>query len=154
MELKIYIDRLKDGKLEKLSASVPTAFLDTHDAELSFQDTLTLSGEAYIANDHLILRLKAKTSAYIPCTICNQPVEIPIFIDNFYHAKPLREIPSAVFDFSEELRDDILLQIPQFAECNQGHCLERENMKKYLKDEPSPTAKSSHFQYPFSDLES
>jgi predicted SprT family Zn-dependent metalloprotease len=55
MELKIYIDRLKDGKLEKLSASVPTAFLDTHDAELSFQDTLTLSGEAYIANDHLIL---------------------------------------------------------------------------------------------------
>lgn len=152
MELKIYIDRLKDGRIEKLNGQFSTSCLGVEDLDISFHNLLSLEGEAYTTNDHLILRLQAKTCVFIPCAICNKLVEVPICMENFYHAKPLAEIPSAVFDFSQELREDLLLQIPQFAECNQGNCPEREQIKQYLKGEEQGALPSHSFQYPFSDL--
>ena len=155
MELKVYIDRLKDGGEEKLSASISTAFLEIEDSELTFDETLSLSGEAYVTDDHLILRFEAKTCAYVPCSICNSPVKIPILLSNFYHAEPIEEIPSAVFDFSEILREDILIQVPLFAECQNGNCPEREHVKNILKQTPSGQnpASSHSVQFPFSNLD-
>lgn len=149
MELVIYIDRLKDGLVEKFSGTTDTEFLGD---DPSFDKTLTLSGEAYVTGDHLILKLQAKTMARLPCSICNELTEVPLSLSDFYHAEPLSDIPS-VFNFSELLREDILLQLPLFVECG-GNCPQREEIKKFLKKPAEESAKGSlhDVQFPFSDL--
>jgi len=141
MELTIYIDRLADGQEEVFEGTIPTSFLGE---DPQFQETLTLSGKAYVTGDHLILKLEASTAAWLPCSICNEPTLVPLTLTNFYHAESTKEIPS-VFDFSVLLRDDLLLQLPQFTECK-GKCPERATIEKFLK-EPTTGA-----QFPFSIL--
>lgn len=142
MELKIYVDRLKEGQIEKFSGETSSEILGT-DPKLA--STLFLSGESYIANDHLIVKLQAKTNAYLPCSICNQDVELPLIATDIYYALPIDEIGS-IFDLSEIVREALLLEVPQFAECNQGNCPQREGVKKYL------SKTTSHMQFPFSSL--
>lgn len=149
MELVIYVDRLKDGLVEKFAGTTNTEFLGK---DPLFQENLTLSGEAYVTSDHLILKLQAKTVTWLPCSICNELTEVPLSLSDFYHAEPLSEIPS-VFDFSELLREDILLQLPLFVECG-GNCPHREEIKKFLKNPAEESVKGSlhDVQFPFSDL--
>ena len=150
--LLIYVDRLKDGSVDKFSESISTDFLGVCEKELSFNNQLSLSREIYVADDHLIIRLSAKTSAYVPCAICNMPVELTLIIDNFYHAQPLVEISSGIFDLTEMLREDLLIQVPQFSECSSGKCPARKEMKQFLKEESSSADSSHSFQYPFANL--
>jgi uncharacterized metal-binding protein YceD (DUF177 family) len=150
MELTVYTGRMKEGKAETFSGSIQADSLLPKEADLLFPGKLDLSGEAYLAGDHLIIKLEASALAQIPCAICNAPTEVPILLKNFYHAEPLEKLSSGVFDFSELLREDFLLELPQFTECN-GTCPERKNMGKYLK--VSATTASSHdIQFPFADL--
>jgi uncharacterized metal-binding protein YceD (DUF177 family) len=145
MELVIYVDRLKDGSVEKFKGTISTDFLGT---DPLFGSELSVSGEAYVTGEHLILKLQASTEAKLPCSICNGLTCVPLKLTDFYHAEPISEIPS-VFDFSELLRQDLLLQLPLFAEC-EGNCPEREEIKKFLKKETS--AALHNVQFPFSDL--
>ena len=145
MELTIYVDRLKEGQEELFEGTISTSFLGK---DPLFQETLFLSGKAYVTGDLLILKLEAKTAAFLPCSICNEQVLVPLILRDFYHDKDLKEIPS-VFDFSDLLREDLLLGLPQFAECG-GNCPERQSIKNYLK-EPSKEDTSS-VQFPFSNL--
>lgn len=148
MELVIYVDRLKEGKKEFFTEEITTEFLE--DKNL-FEKSLSLSGETYVSGDHLILRLKAKTVAKIPCSICNELVTVPIEID-VSHAEPLEEIRS-IFDFGPLLREDIFLQLPKFAEC-QNNCPERKNIQNFLKASSSkaPTESQGGSQFPFAGL--
>jgi uncharacterized metal-binding protein YceD (DUF177 family) len=154
MELKIFIDRLKDGHIEKFSFQAPSAFLDLNEKDLTCSGLIEIQGEAYIATDHLILKLELSTTISMPCSICNEQTEIKLHVPDFYHAEPLHEIKGAVFDYTECLREDILIQIPQFTECHGGKCPERENIKNFLKKETSSTSSSasSTVHFPFSDL--
>ena len=146
MELKIYVEQLKDGQKETFKGKISSDFLPK-EKDLFFEKEVSLSGEAYVAGDHLLIKLAAKAIAFIPCCICNEPTEVSLTLSDFYHAEPLEEI-SSVFDFSELLRTDLLLQLPKFVEC-QGNCPERKNIKKYLKEE---TAQSSNVNFPFAGL--
>ena len=150
MELKIYTDRMKDGQSDSFKGTVSTTTLLPKELDVAFSDTLELLGEAYVAGDHLIIKLKIKASAWIPCAICNELVETPIILDNFYHAEPLEAITAGVFDFSELLRNDLLLELPHFAEC-QGKCPQREHIKKFLT-KTNEKSSSQHAQFPFSGL--
>lgn len=148
--LKIYIDRLKGGHLESIQETVPQDFMDIHEKELSFIKPVSVSGSAYLVGQELILRLKVSTEILLPCAICNEPIEFPIVLNDFCHAVDIGELKSSVFDYSSELREAILLQTPQFAECHNGNCPERESLKKFLKP-ARPKANPS--QFPFSDLD-
>lgn len=154
MELKIFIDRLKDGHIDKFSGELTPDFLQVREKELTFTGPIKLKGEAYLASDHLILRLHIETKLSMPCSICNEPTELKINVPDFYHTELISEIRSSIFDYSEALREDILLQVPQFIECHGGKCPERENIKVYLKKEKVPGSKqaASHVHFPFSDL--
>ncbi|MBX9923403.1 MAG: DUF177 domain-containing protein [Rhabdochlamydiaceae bacterium] len=148
MELIVYVDRLKEGKKELFSGEISTDFLE--DKNL-FENTLSLAGEAYVSGDHLILRLRAKTTAKLPCSICNESVSVPVEID-ISHVEPLEDIRST-FHFAALLREDIFLQLPKFTEC-QEKCPEREQIKGFLK---APSAKvssedSAGTQFPFAGL--
>lgn len=149
MDLKIYVESMKEGKSDFFSGTVPTESLLPKEPDLFFSDFLEISGEAYLAGDHLIIKLKAAVSAWVPCSICNTPTEIPLTLSDLYHAEPLEDITGA-FDLSELLRENLLLELPRFTEC-QGLCPERENIKKYLKN-PKASTPSHDAQFPFSNL--
>lgn len=131
----IYIDRLYDGHTEELEEEVDPDFLEVKENDLSFSDPLFLKGEAYIADDELILHFSVTTYATLPCSICNELVKAAIQELDFYHAEPLNEIKTGVFNFKELLREVILLDAPAFAECNDGDCPRRKEIEKYLKVE-------------------
>ncbi len=150
--LKIYIDRLKGGQTLKIDEAFSPDFLDIDEEDLLFEDTVCLKGEAYLADEHLIIHLHVETQAYLPCNICNDPVHIPIVIKNAYLSEPLEEIKGAIFDMTSEIRESILLQTPLFTECHHGKCPERENLKKFLK-RPQKESRND-IQYPFANLDS
>jgi uncharacterized metal-binding protein YceD (DUF177 family) len=148
----IYIDRLRDGKMERIDDDLPSSFLDIDEDELKFSETVHVDGEAYLADDHFVLRLRAQAQAFIPCLACNKMTEASLNVEDFYFSVPLKELTSPIFDYSEALREALLLELPQYVECNGGNCPERENIKVYLNKKPvSGDTLSTHF--PFSDLE-
>ncbi len=149
---KIYIDQLRDGHAEKISENLSPEFLDVHEEDLSFVDPVDVKGEAYLAENDLVLHLDIHTMATIPCAICNAQVKVPIAMKDFYHTLPAVEIKSAIYNFQEMLRENILLATPLFAECNDGQCPERAELKKFFRDEGSDKKSEDEGYHPFADL--
>lgn len=145
----IYADRLYDGQVEAFDEEVAPDFLEVNERDLKFNDPLFFKGEAYLADDDLILHLSISTHATIPCSICNEPVKVEINELDFYQAEPMKEIKTGVFNFKELLREAILLDVPAFAECDHGNCPRRKDIQKYLKVE----GKGDTEYHPFADLE-
>jgi uncharacterized metal-binding protein YceD (DUF177 family) len=153
--LKIYVHRLKEGHKEKIQATLLASDLSIQDEQdLSFLSPITVSMEAYLAEEHLILHLDIDTQITLPCAICNEKFTIPLTIKNLYLSPSLAEMSGAIFDTAAEIREALLLQIPHFFECNKGKCPERQFVSPYLK-KASPTA-SPHsdegINFPFSEL--
>jgi uncharacterized metal-binding protein YceD (DUF177 family) len=147
---QISIDRLQQGHVEKIERRFPPAFLDVEEPDLSFRHVVAVKGEAYIAEDHLILHLDAETLAYVPCAICNERFDVPVAIRSFYHAEPLAQIGEKTFDFSALLREALLVELPHTAECSGGACPARERIAPYLR----PPQRSDNTTYfPFADIE-
>jgi uncharacterized metal-binding protein YceD (DUF177 family) len=146
----IYLDQLKEDKKEKVDMTFSSTFLELEEEEIHFPEPLHISGEWYLTSTHLIIHLNIKGVATLPCSICNKPSFYPIELTGFYHAEPLENITSAIFDYKEIIREAILLEMPHFIECENGHCPERANMEKYLKKEKKKTSEET---FPFSDLQ-
>lgn len=144
---KILIDRLKGGQTQKIDLQEAPAFLGSDEHELKFSSNVIAKGETYLTDEHLIIHLKASTAVQMPCAICNQMIEIPLKVDNFYHTEPIEDIKSAIFDFSDALREALLIELPRTVECNGGKCQGRALMAPYLKSHKERT----HF--PFADMD-
>lgn len=150
MSFEILIDRLRNGVTQKIECAFEPEFLGIAEDELQFPKKVQVAGETYIAEDHLVLHLKASTVAKMPCSICNRMIEIDLRIENFYHTQPLAEIPSGVFSYSEALREALLIEIPQYVECNGGKCSERPSLAPYLR---SSKTKEEKTHFPFADMD-
>lgn len=151
---RIYVEQLRDGQIEALDESLPPDFMDIHEAELDFVDPVNVTGEAYLADDTLVLHLNINTLCKVPCRICNEFVKTAVLIKGAYHAIPLDEIKGAVFDFREILRETILLETPALVECHQGKCPKRQTMQKFFKQEGSSTQSRDDEGYrPFANLD-
>ena len=109
---KIFIEQLRDGRTEKIDEQYDPAFLDIHEKELTFEELVVVKGEAYLAENDLILHLEINTFAKLPCPICNEMVKAPIHVHNFYHNEPLESIKSRVFNMMHVLREAVLLETP------------------------------------------
>ncbi len=134
-EFVINTDRLRDGKKLEIDCKVLSQFLATEEHGPRFEGPIALSGSAYIADHQLILNLHIQAPAVLSCSICNDEASVPINIQNFYHVEDLKELRGAIFDYGQVLREEILLEIPQFTECNQGDCPERKHINNYLERE-------------------
>ncbi len=153
-QLKIYVDRLKNGESLKIEEVLSPDFLEIDEDDLHFKDPVRLTGEAYLSNDHLIIHLNIGTTALLPCSICNTPVQIPISVKNIYLTQPLEEIKGAIYDITNEVRESILIQTPLFAECSKGNCPERENLKNFLNSNHTNSSQDKDIvHFPFSDLD-
>ena len=94
--LNIYVDRLRMGQQHEIDEVLPPDFLDVHDQNLSYNDDVTVEGEAYLAEDTLVVHFTTETTACLPCSICNEPVTVPIRLENCYHTENLADIKGAV----------------------------------------------------------
>ena len=150
--VRIYIERLRDGAEHLIEEIIDPGHLDLSDHELAFKKKIACKGKAYLADTHLIVNLDVQAEAELPCTVCNEAVQNPILLKSFYITKPLDEIPTDVYHFADELREALLLEVPQFAECNEGKCDERENIEKYLAKKPEEPDDDEEVHYPFKDL--
>ena len=148
---KIYVEQLRDGHKEKIHESFAPDFMDVKEKELRFVSPIEVDGEAYLAEQMLILHFKVLAKAEMPCSICNEFAEVVIDIPDFYHAVPMESIKSGIFDFKEILRENILLETPAFAE-HQGYCPKRKEIEKYLKNEKNDPHQEEGYQ-PFANLD-
>jgi hypothetical protein len=130
---KIYLARLAEAENHPISGEVPPAFLEVEEEALSFPSPVRFSGIATLSNGFFVLHLKVATEMALPCLICNEKVRAPLAFDDFYLSEKAADVKGAIFDFKEELRSAILTKAPAYFECNNGHCPEREALKKYLK---------------------
>lgn len=148
--LLILIDRLKGGQTQKIEEGLDPAFLGPDEPELRFKAKVNVKGEAYLTDAHLIIHLKAQTQVSMPCAVCNQMIHIDLKVDDFYHTVPIEEIPSAVFNYSEALREALLIELPKTVECNGGNCPDRATITPFLRTE-TRTEKTTYF--PFADMD-
>ena len=146
--LLIYVDRLRDGHKEKISESCSPDFLDIHEDNLACVAPVNFIGEAYLADQELILRLAVNTRISLPCKICSDDAFIDIVVRDLCIVEELCNVKHGFFDFTMPLREAILLEIPSFAECNNGHCGHREEIKQYMHHADSGEEK----YHPFAEL--
>lgn len=149
---KVYVEQLRDGQEQKIHEVYSPEFLEVSDNDLSFEKDVRLDGIAYTADDELVLNWEVRAHALLPCRICNEKVSVEIHLKNFYHCEPTSDIKTGIFNFKELLRETILLEVPPFAECNEGDCPQRKEVSKYLKQEEEKTDEGDYY-HPFADLD-
>jgi uncharacterized metal-binding protein YceD (DUF177 family) len=150
-QFEINLDRLKNEEVFTFDEESPPAFLDIEEEALKFTAPIVIKGKAYLTSDHLILNLSVSTKATLPCLICNEFFSMPIAIADFTHAEALAEIGNHIFNFTELLREAILLEVPSFMECNNGACPQRAVVAKYLKT-AEPAKDKTQVYYPFDNF--
>lgn len=143
----IYVSRLEGGKTETIKESFNPNFLELAEPELAFKEPVQVEGEAYVVDNNLVIALSVSASAEMPCAICNKMTKVALKVPKIYHMEPLEEIKGNKFSIKDILREAVLLEVPPFAECQEGHCTERKEMEKYFHK-----AKQSDTQQPFKDL--
>ena len=143
-EFTIYVDRLRNGAVETIDLSLSAVCLEQDDERLRFEGAVIIRGEAYVAEDELVLHLSLEATALVPCVICQKELALPVVVKDWYHAEPLEQIPTALYCFRPLVRESLILEAPQLAEC--GHnCPERKNIEHYL-------SKGDTQYRPFADL--
>ena len=153
-DFKIFVDRLRQGNSAQIDEDYSPAFLDVDEKELGYQGKVHVKGEAYLAEQNLVFHLAIDAVARMPCLICNEPVDVPVHIGDFYHTEPLEAIKGGVFDMQEMLRENIILETPSFIECNDNQCKKREELQKYFKKKESgKEAEEDPGYQPFAHLE-
>jgi uncharacterized metal-binding protein YceD (DUF177 family) len=143
--IKIFIDRLKvEGDFKEKGTLNPSILeLDPKDAvasDISFDLT------AYLVEEQLIITFSASCNISMPCKICNEFSDEKISITKSTQDIELSDVKKGVYDASNLIRENILLQIPPFHECN-GNCKERSNLTNYFKKQDSKVTNN-----PFSQL--
>ncbi len=130
----INTDRLRKSQELKVKVDFEASsdFLLTESKDLRFEEKVSVSGEIYIVDEELILHLNMVVPAVLVCNICNGDAHTEIHVNDVYHVVDLKEVRSPLFDYSSVIREEILLEIPRFVECNEGSCPDRELIKPYL----------------------
>ena len=148
----IYVDRLRDGQTESIDDQVPPDFLEVEDDNLRFDQPVKFTGQAYLAQQELILNLEVRTPALMPCRICNEWTEFAVHVPHLLHVEPTDELKRGYVDLRPVLREAILLQLPHTVECSGGHCPKRKEIQPYLKDGHSDSSSKNEGYKPFEHL--
>ena len=135
-KVAIFIERLREGKVQTIDETLDPAFLDIDEKDIGFKSPIVLSGEAYLAEDWLIVRLKIETQATLVCAVCNDSFPFHLHIDDLTHQEPLENIRDSTYDLLPLIRETILLEVPFYPQCGFSECKNRKEIEKYIKKEP------------------
>lgn len=135
--MRIYIDRLKEGQEQLFHEQVSCSeIFDADEVGSLIAGPVDLSFKAYLAGHELVIEWrKIAAICHVNCIICNEQFDLPVVIEEGRHIEPLSAIRGAVFNPSSLVREQILLEVPSYAECTGGTCPERETIKRYIGKE-------------------
>src|SRR5258707_15679103 len=97
-QLPIYIERLVDGQTEEINEVIDPKLLAISDKEITANNAVTVTGEAYIADPFLLLQLSISTTLDLACSVCNEPFSYPVEITRLMNEVAFEEVPGGVFD--------------------------------------------------------
>jgi uncharacterized metal-binding protein YceD (DUF177 family) len=147
-QFKVYVERLRHGKMEEFDFSIAPDFLEIKEEELVFKDPVSVNGEAYLAENELVINVHVKTNFWMNCQICNEPTQNEIEAD-VYNVLPPEEFTTGIYDMAPLIREELLLMLPQFVECHDGQCPSRKDFAPFLKKEEE---EEDEGYQPFKDL--
>lgn len=145
----VYVDRLRDGTEELIDETVPASLFDLGE-QVSDDDQVKIHGKAYLADHSLVIQVNIEATVQLRCVICNELFPFKIELNNLYITPEEEACRSGIFQFKEALREEIVLEIPLYAECHGGSCPERHSMKPYLKEGSSDSDEET--QQPFKEF--
>ena len=129
----LHLHHLKEGTPFCLEDDFDPSFLDIHEEDLQFVDPVHVKVKIEKKDSLLIFHLSLNTYATIPCSICNQPTKTPLTLKDYVHTEEMASYTHAHFDYTEILREALLVDVPFFIECHDGNCPERKHIASYLK---------------------
>lgn len=151
--VKVYVERIRDGEMESIEETLAPRFMDIHEQEMRFEDSVHIAGEAYVTDDWLIIQLAIQTKVHLICSVCNEPFVLDIDIPDMVHDEPLENIRDASFDLLPLVRESILLAVPFYPQCGITTCNRRHEIEPFLKKEGDvEEAAEEHGHNPFKDL--
>jgi len=152
--VKIYIERLRGGKNEEILEKLDPAFLDISEKEVAFKEPIEVKGEAYLAEDWLIIRLSIVAYVELQCALCCERFRYAINLEDMLHEEPLENIREATYDLLPLIRESILLEIPFYPQCGITKCNNRQEVEKFLKkdNKVSEEPKGINGHKPFQDM--
>ena len=143
MQYIVSIDRVRSEDSTKIEESFSPEFLAIAEQDLLFTAPVVVEVELSLGGDFLLIAGNITTEAQCRCKICNELFPIPLSID--FHWTTEEDL-SQELDLLPILREHILLEIPPFAECQDGNCPERKIVQNYFAKPEAPSS-------PFSDLD-
>lgn len=149
--LRLFIDRIRAQGCEKIDLRLDPDFMDIHEKELAFIDPIAVEGEVYLAGEEVVVALRAETVIHMPCAICNASIALPLQ-NAWTSVEPVESFRHGVIDLSEMVRENLLIEVPLTAECEQGNCPERVALAPYLRQKQAGREETGF--HPFADLRS
>ena len=150
-QLPLYIERLRQGRVQEINEILDPLPLDLIDNEIAAVEEVVATGEVYLADPYLLIKLTLKTEFTLLCSVCNEPFQFPVEIVQMLYEEPLDEITDGVFDLLPLIRETLLLEIPFYPLCAGSTCHNRADVEKYLKKHTGEG--ENHARYtPFENL--
>ncbi len=147
-QLTIFTERLCPGRPEKNDLTLPPEFLGLGEEDIRFSSPLTLQGEMCRMDDLILITLAAQMTIEMPCSICNTLTTLPLQNKNILLSIPLSDVPAGSFNYTDLLREEVIMSLPQFIECHEGACPKRKEVQSFLKS----AEKQAPTYFPFAEL--
>ncbi len=112
--MRIYLDQISEEGLA-LEGEESAEVLAIADEQTIFERPLRYALFASIVSGSLLVRGRLWTEVTMDCSRCLTKFAQPLAVDEFLFEEKLGE--RQLFDLTETLREDILLQLPQRALC-------------------------------------
>lgn len=134
-ELPVFIDRLRDGRMEKIKEELDPKRLDIIDEDIDCKGPVKVAADCYLAEDFLIISMHIEAELTLHCRVCNEPFTCPIVLEKIDQEIPLDEIDDAVFELLDVVREVLLVEVPYYPQCGGDHCKNRSQVEKYFVQE-------------------
>lgn len=144
--LDIFLNQIPKDKPLIIQEELSKGFLGLKEDYLSSESEIRVELKASLLDNDLIFSYRIEGTLSLPCTVCNAPVSFTIRAQENNVVENVEK--EHAFDFGPYVRDSFLLEVPPFAECQQGDggCAHRKEIKNFLKKEKGDV------QFPFKEL--
>ncbi len=113
--MKINVKRIPVGG-EDLHGAAPASILDLNESVVRFPDEIHYELHAQLQGNALLVTGQLATVATAQCSRCLQPFQMPLRVGEFVVHQELHG--EDFVDLTANIREDIILQLPQRALCD------------------------------------
>lgn len=128
----LFLDDLSREEEVSLAFELDPSFLDlTEKDEAQPSKPIVAQGTASLVGEFICLNLDVQCSFMLPCALCNEKFEYEVSA-SIEHQEPVENIKQRKWDFTDLVREAILLEVPFFPQCGGETCRHRDEIQKYL----------------------